>query len=690
MLSCQWFNYLRRMLDVLVTVMKSFLPPLVAVFALVSQIFVEAAEPVKAPAIREANDASWVTRSFRMKSDMLSIPAEKDQPESRLEFPDAPAADAPAEVWIQHIKDSTVILRKYFAQLGLNLPEGTAFAADRKSWTYAVRTPQNYFAAIEANSAGDMSRVPTHLVFQLHIVQADAKELRDVVKYSQTHADLTNEWKRLRGLPNKNQTRILHSARLETRSGQRASIAAGAQHEHANGFKIDAQGRIEWKRETTQTGLQFEIEPVIGPDGTTVDINFDLTYHYAPPTERMALAGEAGPFGKIEVPVTDYHRAKVQTAMTFVDGMTRLIGVWRPEGVAELDKQDVLQAAFLEVKCVKLMPAENKTLTSMLEKYADKAEPMPADKSDKSHAAENLPAGMQRRTFKVPPDFVTLDPPPGESPVPDPFAASNVSRPRCKLPKEILQGYGIEFPEGSRAIFNANLCELIVINTPQNLDAVEAFTDWHSCYSPHGLVQTVHIIQADAATLRQLSDETSGISDHTDALRKLEELVAQGKAKFVSTQRIETRSGGRALLEAGTDRMEVTKLRKSNPNGEMTAAVEGQLSGTKLEIEPLMCPDGYTIDVNIALDHCFVASSTHRQGGKGAGSTKQLEIETTKTHAAKIMLATTYWTGASRLLALWKPEGLPTEKGADVLQAAFLCVDRLLIEKADVAASKDK
>lgn len=88
------------------------------------------------------------------------------------------------------------------------------------------------------------------------------------------------------------------------------------------------------------------------------------------------------------------------------------------------------------------------------------------------------------RTFKVPPDFLSLGGGGGAAapaaPA-DPFAPAGAAAP-AGLPAratalDILKSQGIQFPEGSSAVFVAATSQLIVKNTQPNLDQVEAFVD---------------------------------------------------------------------------------------------------------------------------------------------------------------------------------------------------------------------
>ena len=74
-----------------------------------------------------------------------------------------------------------------------------------------------------------------------------------------------------------------------------------------------------------------------------------LTYHYAPPSVQPVDAASDGKAFRVALPTTDYHCANVTTALKLTWGMTKLLGVWKPEGAPEFDGKDVMQAAFLRV-----------------------------------------------------------------------------------------------------------------------------------------------------------------------------------------------------------------------------------------------------------------------------------------------------------------------------------------------------
>ena len=77
-----------------------------------------------------------------------------------------------------------------------------------------------------------------------------------------------------------------------------------------------------------------------------------LSYDYAPPAPRMEAPAPAEKVLRTSAPSTDFHKANISTALTLTSGMTRLLGIWKPEGAPEFENSDVMQAAFLKADIV--------------------------------------------------------------------------------------------------------------------------------------------------------------------------------------------------------------------------------------------------------------------------------------------------------------------------------------------------
>jgi hypothetical protein len=273
---------------------------------------------------------------------------------------------------------------------------------------------------------------------------------------------------------------------------------------------------------------------------------------------------------------------------------------------------------------------------------------------------------------------------------------------------DILQAGGVTFPEGATASFSPVTSEIIVQNLPENIDAVEAFVTPMCCRSPMTLAFSVHVVQADAKTLRDFAAQNRREGDQGAGFRALEDAAMQGRAKFLSSAWFETRSGQRALLTAGTQYTTVapSEFDAKNPPPPANAPAGGtnpapkdaasepkqkaeappQIfsaknhvtpAGLSLEVDPVIGPDGVTIDVSLALQYHYAPPSPHEEKTPADGKVLLAAVPNTDFHVGSVTTATTLTTGSTRLIGLWKPEGAPEFEKADVLQAAFLRVDVL-------------
>ena len=117
---------------------------------------------------------------------------------------------------------------------------------------------------------------------------------------------------------------------------------------------VDGDGQVEFVSESVPSGTFWEIDPVIGNDGMTLDLNTLLSFDTARPTERFEVPTSKEGTRRIHAPTVDFHEAEISSALTTRSGMKRLIGLWKPKGTPELEKADVLQAAFIEARIVEV------------------------------------------------------------------------------------------------------------------------------------------------------------------------------------------------------------------------------------------------------------------------------------------------------------------------------------------------
>jgi hypothetical protein len=193
---------------------------------------------------------------------------------------------------------------------------------------------------------------------------------------------------------NKKQATILRTVWLGTRNGQRAKTEFG--HEVAevevefsktitetlHGLKAeqDVAPENETKPDATKStqpsnanagihtaaprplrgnhfnqrvGTSIEVDPIIGEDGRTIEMNLSMTYDYAMPTELPAAAPATEKNLQLEVNGHEFHRMNMNQAITMESGTWKMLNLWKPEGTAEFDGKDILQALFIRADIVR-------------------------------------------------------------------------------------------------------------------------------------------------------------------------------------------------------------------------------------------------------------------------------------------------------------------------------------------------
>ncbi|WP_256199570.1 hypothetical protein [Verrucomicrobium spinosum] len=115
------------------------------------------------------------------------------------------------------------------------------------------------------------------------------------------------------------------------------------------------------------------------------------------------------------------------------------------------------------------------------------------------------------RNYKVPPSFLSLGQEGaggGAAAAPaDPFAAGGGAAPalnRKATALEILKAQGIQFPDGSSAVFVAATSQLIVRNTQPNLDQVEAFVEGLTKQVPQQIYITTKFVEVSQKNTDEL------------------------------------------------------------------------------------------------------------------------------------------------------------------------------------------
>jgi hypothetical protein len=264
--------------------------------------------------------------------------------------------------------------QQILADFGIAFPPGSfAIYNPRRSFLIVANRQEN-LDQIEALVTGHRCGYFVNVSVDLTIIEAEGPVLRELAREASQTADHTALWKKITGLPS---VKWLDTARLETRSGSRASFEAGltrqcvtalqagnpqptgekeqppsetkAKPEKATPPKTDHGRTLEY--ESTLSGLRLEVDPVIGPSGQISNINLVFTYHYAQPTPV-----KEAPATLLPVPHLEHHAAEFSVSTDMAHGTTRWIATWKPTDSPGHEGRDILQAAFLTLNLLDAYP----------------------------------------------------------------------------------------------------------------------------------------------------------------------------------------------------------------------------------------------------------------------------------------------------------------------------------------------
>lgn len=164
---------------------------------------------------------------------------------------------------------------------------------------------------------------------------------------------------------------------------------------------------------------------------------------------------------------------------------------------------------------------------------------------------------------------------------------------------KILESNGVTFPEGASAKFNRKLGQLIVTNTPENIDLIEAFLGMFDDHPPVQIRIRAEVFRIPTTKALALARDATRDRPDAEILAEIDSMLAAGDASLVGSPSTTTRSGQRARVESGTEVSLVTGYREKE--GKDIPQWDTVFLGSVLEVDPVLAADGVTVDLNLAL-----------------------------------------------------------------------------------------
>jgi hypothetical protein len=627
----------------------------------------------------------WSIRSYFLPLEDLPNGAPDEAP------PEFPAADATEQAQTEFLRHSNQIVSK---SISIPLPEGSLLAYDPAAQTLVVRTvegQQSWFADVAATVA---LRSPTTVRLQTEIIETDAATIRKIVSDAAPQRDHAPLLARLQAKVDQGTAQHVDTLFGEGKSGQRILTKSLTTQSDVTEFNIHPQEPTTGTYEDLDTGAILEAECDVLVDHS-LSLNWAFDFDYQPRTERVAtVTSYPGKEGLLEAVVFDRPQVRSNGSLELASGQTRLLGVWRPRGLSGPQRADNMQAAFLTGRAVPETAEINPQVAELLQLHGEKVLPTPPTK--KGGEWEFISRSLAMWSIQ-------------------------------ETAIEFLKSSGINLPEGSSAHFSQdsqggegseNSGILFVRTTPMMIQQIEQMLNASRRKPSYGdFVGRITVVQAEGALLRRLLLDANSRVNYAPVLTGLEAAVPQQKARILETLLINGRSGQRNNFEAcldfaqtadvtspqhTTSRAEVsneppprqttqqpTEAQPVQPTVPKVVLTQSQDStglqigyqvvptGLFFEWDPFMADDGRFVNVNFAFKYHYAPTSVRLPGSAADAPNQRLRLPVTSFHKVEVSSSFTCRVGNVTLLSVWKPRGTADFEGKDLLQAAFMTIDKL-------------
>lgn len=293
-------------------------------------------------------------------------------------------------------------------------------------------------------------------------------------------------------------------------------------------------------------------------------------------------------------------------------------------------------------------------------------------------------AGLYERVYAVPQNFPSMAPGAGGgAAAPDPFAApagggSESSSPRAESTgKNVLEAYGVGFPEGAGAVYDPATGKLTVTATADQLALVDAVMESIQSGMEKMINIRAEIFEIPAIQALELEQSAEARDNHLPEWKAVLEKTGKGGARFVTSASIHARSGQRAKFEDVRERTYVSDYDWADKEKKerMVPVFESRKFGATLEVDPVLGPDDLTIDLNFNLEYHSAPPAEVINRVRFPGSDRVIEVPTLEFHPKSVTTAITLHDGQVKLVGAWRPTGKPEYENADLMHVAFLKVD---------------
>jgi phage baseplate assembly protein gpV len=585
------------------------------------------------------------TRVFRTPPTFMrpspDAPAFEYRPSPFRELPD-PFAAEPATVK-PNVRDTS---RSYLKRAGIDFPDGSASFYDATTHQFTIHNTPEMLKFTEAYLE-DLARLePSSVSFYVQILEAPGAVLRDLEKQVTVNADCGKALASLlkRAQQPSSDLRLVTSARIEALNGHQSVYESIIEHAFCETLHFDMKNRLNVPYARRAVGAMIELDPTVGPDMRTIELNYQIGLHPGLPIRRDMAVTDPTTQEKVAFSTSDFMLAHFVSSTTFTDGMTKLVGITRPPGVAPAAGDDVVWGIFIAAKIQR----------TALE---PKDRPQPHTLAEGLHSvrrtvrADDLEYAIHGHFF-------------GEVELP-------ASEKRGPIP-DFLTRNGITHVEGSS--FTIEEDTLLITNTLENIERIDGLLTEDFGNGSKSCRHVLHIVEAPAKLLRELSTSAHQHFDHAAEWSRVLEAVDDGSARHLEVSWVVGKPMNKIILTTGRDHAYLDGLNLT-PEGKAELLIQRRLIGASLTLTPTD-ETQYPHSYEYRLETHTAPEELRRLEFRDPSSQKRFDLPFTDFHLARARGRTILHSGSVKLLSIWKPAGRPELEKKDLQHAAFLrCVE---------------
>ena len=560
----------------------------------------------------------------------------------------------PAGLFESIMEPSPKPLRDWLIEQGVAFPSGAEIHL-KNNLLHVTNTQEN-IDSISTLLAAAVEKAPKTIAITLHTVRLPSSHLPRLSQAALASTDQSKEWQGMEAAAARGEAAFLESCFFETKSGTRSTHMAAKECYFLSQTPPKDKGSPTISLESQSLGFFLEIEPTLGADGRTIDVDYEHELHVtaaapdAAPLNNQNLAHSAAGIGAL----------KTHSRTSMHEGEIRLIALHQDLGSSHADH---IWATFLQCNSVPHFPR-------------------PKHQLQVTAPASAAPDTLETKTYHPPYEFTfallspTLLSPVAPALSGDPFGSSPEAPP-TKRPttNEVLEKLGLTFPEGSHSHFDSAISTLTVRNTAANHALIAAAIEKLLLTSPCTVAITTHVLQGPGPLMRRLTAQASGKSNHRVEFDELLAAVKTGTVLHLDTARLETKPGTRATVNQGHTHKAICEL-SLDDKGQPVLKQEPRPVGLNIELEPTVGADGVTVELSISTEFHTSPPLEHREHIIDTQN-RRLEFPLTDYFTSKVTTGITLPDGTARLISLYKPTGKPEFEKEDILQAIFITCDIL-------------